>query len=253
LTDRARTANEAFHEALKEQHLVQRAGVLIDAGVTLDAGDWHLPEATTRGVGRALKTVTARIERQKPVLDASDRAMQQALGAALEMVARQPPPLPASAPTVLGGFRGELPRLLPAFGSVSRALDDLFDIGVYGALLQHSVESMREGEEIGEKGQVFFTNLIDVLQPLLQRVDAACAEVRYPFDTATGEVSLRQYLFGHDVPAEAILDALVRATRLMDVLPDLYVRLLGRFAQMAQAVEADAVSTSASADSRSSF
>ena len=86
-------------------------------------------------------------------------------------------------------------------------------------------------------GQVaFLREATGILEPLLQRVAEACGDVRYPFDTATGEIALQQYLFGHDVPEEPTIGALVRAMRLMDVLPGLQARLLGRFAQMAQAV-----------------
>ena len=84
----------------------------------------------------------------------------------------------------------------------------------------------------------FFAQMTSLLDPLLQRVEAACGDARYPFDSATGEITLIQYLFGQDLPDEPTLNALVRALRLMDVLPGLQVRLLGRFAQMAQDVAA---------------
>ena len=231
LSERARAANEAFHNALQDQHLAQRAGVLIAAGVNLTPADWRIPESTTGGVERALKNVTIRIDKQKVVLDESDRHFEAALAAALELIARDPSPLPQ-----IAAFRAELPRLLPTFACVSSALEDLLDISVYGVLLQGAVQAARESDTMSQGQAAFLTEATGVLEPLLQRVDAACGDVRYPFDTATGEIALRQYLFGHDIPVEPTLAALVRATRLMDVLPGLQARLLGRFAQMAQAI-----------------
>ena len=127
---------------------------------------------------------------------------------------------------------------MPVFTSVTRALDDLFEISVYGVLLQGAVEAAQQRQEMTEGQTVFLTQMTSVLAPLLQRVENACGTVLYPFDSATGEITLNQYLFGDDLPDEPIIKALVCALRLMDVLPSLQVRLLGRFAQMAQAAAA---------------
>ncbi len=234
LNERANTANDSFRNILADKHLAQRAGVLIDAGMKLPAADWRIPEATPAGVERALKTFGLRIDKQMPVLEESDRHFRTALTAGLSLIA-QAPDLDEAA-----SFRDELQRLMPVFGSVSRALDDLFEISVYAVLLQGALEATEQDEEMNvrRKQVEFLTTLTERLEALLQRVDEACGDVRYPFDSATGEILLYQYLFGQDLPDAPTLAALVRALRLMDVLPGLQVRLLGRFAQMSQAAAA---------------
>ncbi len=91
---------------------------------------------------------------------------------------------------------------MPVFASVSPALDDLFEISVYGVLLQGAVQAAQEREEMTEGHSVFMTQMAGALEPLLQHVEAACGEVLYPFDSATGEITLSQYLFGRDLPDE---------------------------------------------------
>jgi Zn-dependent protease with chaperone function len=242
LNERANGANDSFRNALADKHLAQRASILIAAGVKLPTpADWRIPEATMAGVERAMKNVGIRIDKQMPVLDESDRHFQAALTAGLALIARAAASGPADSSDsadAAASFRDELQRLMPVFGSVSRALDDLFEISVYGVLLQGAVQAAQEREEMTEGQMAFFAQLTSLLEPLLQRVEDACGDVRYPFDSATGEITLSQYLFGHDLPDEPTLNALVRALRVMDVLPGLQVRLLGRFAQMAQTVAA---------------
>ena len=89
--------------------------------------------------------------------------------------------------------------------------------------------------------------LAEVIEPMLDRVDAACTTMPYPFDTATGEVTLLQYLYGHDLPDDRMLYTMVRANRLVSALPDLYVRLLGRFAQMALAIDTEPAASASAA------
>jgi Zn-dependent protease with chaperone function len=235
LNERANSANDSFRNTLADKHMAQRAGVLIDAGFKLPAADWRIPEATPAGVERALKTFGLRIDKQMPVLAESDQHFQAALTAGLSLIARASDPADEAA-----SVRDELQRLMPVFGSVSRALDDLFEISVYAVLLQGALEATQQDEEINvrRKQVEFLTMLTERLEGLLQRVDEACGDVRYPFDSATGEIALYQYLFGQDLPDVPTLAALVRALRLMDTLPGLQVRLLGRFAQMAQAAAA---------------
>lgn len=250
LSERANGANDSFRNALADKHLAQRAGVLIAAGVKLPPADWRIPESTMAGVERAMKNAGIRIDKQMPVLEESDRHFQAALTAGLSLIARAPASSPADAVDAVDAlgaadatdaaatFRDELERLMPVFASVSRALDDLFEISIYGVLLQGMVEAAQQSQEVNEGQMTFLRQLAGELEPLLQRVEAACGDTRYPFDSATGEITLSQYLFGHDLPDEPALSALVRALRLMDVLPGLQVRLLGRFAQMAQAAAA---------------
>jgi hypothetical protein len=235
LNERANSANDSFRNILADKHLAQRAGILIATGVKLQTpADWRIPEATPAGVERALKTFGLRIDKQMPVLEESDRHFQAALTAGLALIAR------ADLADEAASFGDEIQRLLPVFGSVSRALDDLFEISVYAVLLQGALEATERDEEISlKRKQVeFLTQLTEHLETLLTRVDEACGDVLYPFDSATGEIPLYQYLFGQDLPDVPTLAALVRALRLMDVLPGLQVRLLGRFAQMAQTVAA---------------
>jgi hypothetical protein len=234
MNERANGANDSFRNALADKHLVQRAGILIAAGVKLPTpADWRIPESTSAGVERGMRNVTIRMDKQKPVLDESDQHFQAALTAGLALIARTSDPADEAAQ-----FRGELQRLMPVYGSVSQALNDLFEISIYAVLLQGAVEATQQTEEMSPGQVAFLTQMTDSLEPLLQRVEAACGDVPYPFDSATGELPLHQYLFGQDLPEVPTLAALVRALRLMDVLPGLQVRLLGRFAQMAQAVAA---------------
>jgi hypothetical protein len=242
LNERANSANDSYRNALADKHMAQRAGVLIAAGVKLPPADWRIPESTMAGVERAIKNVGIRIDKQMPVLEESDRHFQAALTAGLSLIAGASASASDQGESGQGdeaaALRDELQRLMPVFASVSRALDELFEISVYGVLLQGAVQAAQEREEMTEGHTVFLTQMAGVLEPLLQNVEAACGAVLYPFDSATGEITLSQYLFGHDLPDEPIIKALVQTLRLMDVLPGLQVRLLGRFAQMAQAAAA---------------
>lgn len=235
LNERANSANDSFRNTLADKHLVQRAGVLIAAGMKLTPADWRIPESSTAGVEKAMRNIGIRIDKQTPVLDESDRHFQEALTAGLALIARASDPEDEAA-----SLRDELERLMPVFGSVSRALDALFEISVYAVLLQGALQATQQDEQMNvSKGQVeFLTQMTERLEALLLQVDEACGDVCYPFDSATGEIPLYQYLFGQDLPDVPTLAALVRALRLMDVLPGLQVRLLGRFAQMAQAAAA---------------
>jgi hypothetical protein len=245
MNERANGANDSYRNALADKHLAKRAGILIAAGVKLPPADWKIPESTMAGVERAVKNAGIRIDKQMPVLEESDRHFQTALAAGLALVARTPHAASNAAAAAdatdavdvdaAAAMRDELQRLMPVFASVSRALDELFEISVYGVLLQSMVEAAQQREEVNENQMAFIRQLAGELEPMLQRVEAACSAVLYPFDSATGEITLSQYLFGHDLPEEPSLNALVRALRLMDVLPSLKVRLLGRFAQMSQA------------------
>lgn len=232
MSERANSANESYRNAIVDKHLVQRAGILIAGGVVLPPADWRIPESSMAGVERAMKNIGVRIDKQMPVLEESDRHFQAALAAGLSLIAG------TEGTEGDAALRDELQRLMPAFSSVSQALADLFEISVYGVLLQGAVEAARQSDEMTEGQRVFLAQMAGALEPLLQRVDAACGAVRYPFDSATGEITLREFLFGHDLPDEPIINALVRALRLMDALPGLQIRLLGRFAQMAQTAAA---------------
>jgi hypothetical protein len=241
MNERANSANDSFRNALADKHLVQRASLLIAAGVKLPTpADWRIPESTSAGVERGMRNVAIRMDKQKAVLDESDRHFQTALTAGLALIARSTVSTTDAAEGAEGAaaFRDELQRLMPAYASVSQGLNDLFEISVYAVLLQGAIEATQQSEEMSPGQVAFLTQMTDGLEPLLQRVDAACSDVPYPFDSATGELPLNDYLFGQDLPEVPTLAVLVRALRLMDVLPGLQVRLLGRFAQMAQAVAA---------------
>ncbi len=230
--DAAKGANQGFHDTLGDRHTIERAGLLIKHKISIPPKDWLLDAATSDAVQQAIGRLHHRFNKHRALLAEFDRQAQVSLLSALQVV--------HTSGATAGPFtpvREDLERLLPVFICVATMVNELFDLSVRCATLETAFElAQRQGEMNRDVSQLIAAT-VEAMTPLLQTVEPMCGDLKYPFAHGGTEVSLARYLLGDDRHEDQVIRTFVQARRLTDALPDLYLRLLGRFVQMTTIVE----------------
>jgi len=226
-------ARMRYLEAAQKHNHLRQAGVLIELGLNLNIDALGIASPDAQGVAQACRQQQAVMDKELPKLELLETPAARRLVADLCLL--QSPDLDGRIPE-LERLRAETVRLWPYMRLVETLIPRLVELRdrydelvVLFPLVEKNRESQVLIEQIMEQTKHLRAQLAD-----LQRM---LGSEKYPFEHGLGEITLRAFAIP-EVPLEdeirAVLDASMEA---LGKLGPLYMRLLGRFCQYAEAVE----------------
>jgi hypothetical protein len=207
-----------FQQALQRRQRAQLAVELLGAGGKVKAKDYGIGAGTTAAAEAASGQFAADLAARRTALAAGDAAFRDWLVAASRMAAVETADDPGATTCA-----AELRRLAGSFASLSPVFRCLGETQAAGALLAGFL-----GQAPANRKNVLFGARAEGLRrlaeiPLAQGVQR-CADVAYPFPHSRGPINLATFV----AASLQNLDPYTTALRRLQLLNDLYYRLLGR-------------------------
>jgi Zn-dependent protease with chaperone function len=212
----------------------QLAQALLDAGLPVKPGDFELTRVDEAALAQARQRAEARLADLDPVLDGYEKAEVRRLTLALALNAAG-----TGVGAAGGASRPEAERLLACAATVSRLLPRLHELRQLHShlgLLWSKVGDNSQNARLVRRVEEMMGEAHGTLEGLWTTLRSQ----PYPFDHAHGEVTLAEMTLPA-VPAPSNLPALYQASgQVVEALFDLYIRVLGRLARIAEPAEAAA-------------
>jgi len=209
------------------------AGALLDADFKVRPTDFSLPMPTAMAVREVRTRARAEQGQAAGLLEEFERAASDRLFSAVELF--RVPQVAARLPDA-ARWQQECDQVLPALKLVADQLRHLLGLRnefVAAARLLGNVQGNEGNETLiaAIRGKmVSLRAQVDGVRQPLQRV-------RYPFDHAKGDISIGDCLVER-IPAQEDLGGIMSACEsLLETLPGLYVRLVGRLVMLAEEIE----------------
>jgi hypothetical protein len=228
-----RGAFQVFDRADTQSMEAEMAAALLDADFKVRPTDFSLPMPNSIAVREV--RVRARAEQGQAAgpLEEFERAASERLFSAVELF--RVPQVAARLPDA-AQWQQECDQVLPALKLVSDQLRHLLGLRnefVATARLLGNIQGNEKNEALIAAIRGKMTSLrtqVAGLREPLQRV-------RYPFDHAKGDISIGDCLVER-IPDEEDLGGVMSACEsLLETLPGLYVRLVGRLVMLAEEIE----------------
>lgn len=235
LTESAASDSARFLAADQARINAWQAHSLVEAGHAAAARALGLSSATTESVNLELEIAATEMRESRQALNTFDVLARERLVAALGLVQRDNFQLGSPAET--DASRKEIERLVAALTALRPAFPQLLQLREAFAAQQALFEQLREENEEG-----FIASLRDnaaVLSRQTKDIHRQLGDAPYPFDHANGQITLARFM---TVEADREMDAIFRQTAeaesAVERLINLYLRILGHLALIAEKVEA---------------
>jgi Zn-dependent protease with chaperone function len=240
-TEEAARAVELFETASERLCEAASAEALIGAGYLPDAQGFHLPSADLAGIERSRARAEGQRADSLATMERFELAASLRLSAAFERLQTLPP---SSAAGVEAQTREEMKLLLPALRAVAGARERIFDLRrEFGQLatLFHAV-----GED--EVSQAVIETVMEIsrsAQANLGSLRRELGDVSHPFSRARDGGTVGEVLITELPDSESPAAVAGMAQHVLEALPFLYYRIVGRLASIALQFEAPKVSEAA--------
>ena len=210
-----------------------QAGAMLRANLTVKPDDFHLRAPTASAADGARSDALARQQQASPQLAAMERAAADRIFAALELLEV---PQVAAKIEDLEERQSECKRIVPALQAVCGQFEPLFELRNEQAALGVLLGNL-EGNEENQSLVASIQAKMESLHRRVQGIRDALSSATYPFDHAKGKISIAEYLVP-EMPFADDLGAIFGAGEaILETLPTLYARMVGRLAVTAEQVE----------------
>lgn len=212
-----------------------QAHSLVEAGRAAAARALGLSSPTRENAALELDLAAAEMRQARRSLEAFDALSRERIVAALTLIQRDDFRL--SSPGDARGLRGEIERLLDALAALKTVFSELLQLREALAV-QHGLFGQLQEENEEE----FVGKLRDnaaALSKQTKDMGRMLADAPYPFDHANGKITLARFM---TVEADRNMDVVFRQTAeaesAVERLVNLYLRIIGSLALIAEKVEA---------------
>jgi len=228
-----RQAWEAFNNLESDAVDAEIAAALLRAGVTPRADQFRLPMQNANQLSQVRESLAQRYLPLEAQLKPFEEASRQRLRAALQLAC-----LPEVASRIPAGptVPGKIARILPALQLVASQTDRMRTLRNVLAGLAGLIELL----EARRKNQTFVDGILhqsSQVHACLVEIRNALAAGAYPFEHAKGPCSLADYILPALPDSEDLAAVFHAAGEVVQTLPDLYFRMMGELARVAEQVE----------------
>lgn len=224
---------ERYQKSFGRMLSVRQAEAMRDAGFKVQPKEFDLPGADASAIQRARDTWSLRLQTAEVELGPRERVCGSRLLTALGLLHREPV---ASSVDPGGDLRAQVPRLLETaalVGGLFKPLREIHALRAEAVILAAQLESHEQDPQLQTKLHELEERLMKQLT-LLHRL---LAGVDYPFDHADPTVTLQTYAFPAPPAGLRLFELYNLCEPLLERLYEVYFRVLGRLAYVAEKVE----------------
>jgi hypothetical protein len=231
---RYQTSFQSFDEGDTWQLHAEQGRALLDANLRAAKTDFPMPLGSRSQVSELQRSAAARQDETEPDLAGWETMAGDRLLTALDLLASPTiaERLPDSAVTTQ-----ECATLFRALAALEKLVGDVTRLrNTYASL--NILLSKIHGDEISEAHSKAIRDRMAQLSQQLAGIYNALSNTSYPFDHAAGDISIAAYAvttLPHDEDLSGLLHA---GDAVLNTLPQLRARILGRLCQIAEEVEA---------------
>ncbi|MES1243285.1 MAG: M48 family metallopeptidase [Acidobacteriota bacterium] len=224
---------KSYREAANQRINALQAHALLEAGFRIRPSEFNLRDGDPTTALQDAESSLARMKTSSVHLETFEKHEGRRLGLALVLLdAAQV----KSRVSEVEAWRKEVPQLLACAGFLTGKLPRLYELRVARAVLEILVAQMKPDREQPRLIQTILKRLAD-LQTRLKELHRELRAQPYPFDHGREGINLAQFSIP-TMPAADDYNGLVGASGYaLDRLHEIYDRLLGRLALMAEKVE----------------
>jgi Zn-dependent protease with chaperone function len=229
-----RTAFEAYDKADTQKLEASQADAVLNARLKVKPQDFSQPMVNPRMVLQLLQGANYRLGQLSPQLDPLERWAEHRLLSALILL--QVPKVAARVPSAPERLE-ESQRILAAYSVAAGQIYPVVELRNLFAVFM-ALASRLEGQRENATLMGMLERKLSELVRAVRDIQYALSMARYPFGHATAEPTLAEFIIPgqfHDADWNGVLSA---ASELLEGVPQLYARMLGRLVVLAEEVEA---------------
>lgn len=227
---------ERYQKSFSRMLAVRQAEAMRDAGFKVQPKDFDFPGADASAVQRARDTWSLRLQTAEAELAPRERVCGTRLLTALGLLHAEDTAAVAAQVDPGGELRAQVPRLLETaalLGGLFKPLREVHALRAEVVILGAQLDDHEQDPQL----QTRLRELEERLMKQLALLHRMLAGVDYPFDHADPDATLQTYAFPAPPAGLRLFDLYNLCEPVLERLYEVYFRVLGRLASVAEAVE----------------